>query len=200
MFLLRGSQPETNVWKMQPPLTDAELWQRSQGLDQTAIAELYDRHASAAYGLAVHLVGPAAAEDVVHDSFLTLLRNPAAYDPGRGAFRAWLLRVVHNGCVNLLRRRRTTGEEELAFMRDPADQPVDQVIASLASGEVRAALQELSNDQREALVLAYYGGLSHSQLAAKLHVPLGTAKARVRRGLLALRELLSQPTVGEARP
>jgi RNA polymerase sigma-70 factor (ECF subfamily) len=171
-------------------MEDAQLWAQVVRGDRDAIAALYDRHATAAYSLAARLVGWAAAEDVVHDAFLVVLRNAAAYDPARGAFRSWLLRVVHNRCVNLLRRYRPENEEALQYMRDPAEQPVETIIAGLASAEVRAALEDLSPDQREALVLAYYGGLSHSELAQRLELPLGTVKSRVRRGLLALRDLL----------
>jgi RNA polymerase sigma-70 factor (ECF subfamily) len=84
-------------------------------------------------------------------------------------------------------------------MRDPADQPVDEIIASLEGAEVRAALAAIPPDQREALVLAYYGGLSHSELAQRLDLPLGTVKSRVRRGLLALRDYLHAQGV-EAAP
>ncbi|HLY65089.1 MAG TPA: sigma-70 family RNA polymerase sigma factor [Chloroflexota bacterium] len=176
-----------------------ELWSEVATADPGAVAELYDRHGSEAYALAVRLVGPASAEDVVHDSFLALIKNPAAYDRQRGAFRSWLLRVVHNRCVNLLRSRRSAPEDELQFLPDPADQPPEQVLSSLAASEVQSALRGLQQDQREALVLTYYGGLSHSELAVKLEIPLGTAKSRVRRGLFALRDMLSSPGL-EARP
>jgi RNA polymerase sigma-70 factor (ECF subfamily) len=171
-------------------MEDASLWADILRGDPDAIGTLYDRHAAAAYGLAVRLVGAAAAEDIVHDSFMVLLKDAAAYDPERGAFRSWLLRVVHNRCVNLLRRHRPEGEEALQVMPDPSDEPVDAIVANLAGAEVRTALGELPGDQREALVLVYYGGLSHSELAQRLDVPLGTAKSRVRRGLLALRDTL----------
>src|SRR5437764_8383902 len=84
-------------------MDDALLWADVVRGDRDAMAALYDRHASAAYGLAARLVGWAAAEDVVHDSFVVVLVNAAAYDPERGAFRSWLLRVVHNRSMNLLR-------------------------------------------------------------------------------------------------
>jgi len=180
-------------------MEDALLWGDVARGDRGAMAALYDRHASAAYSLAAHLVGWAAAEDVVHDSFVTLMRDTSAYDPQRGAFRPWLLRVVHNRCVNLLRRHRSEGEEALQLIRDPADQPADAIVARLAGAEVRDALSVLPADQREALVLAYYGGLSQSELAQQLDLPLGTVKSRVRRGLLALRELLNTRGV-EAAP
>lgn len=164
--------------------------------DGGALVELYDRHATAAYSLAVRLVGAAEAEDVVHDVFATLLGNHDLYDPARGAFRPWLLRVVHNRCVNVLRRRRSAGEEALAWIEDPADSPPDAVIASLEASAVRDQLQRLPTEQREALVLAYYGGLTHSQLARRLALPLGTVKARLRRGLLALRARLTDTRLG----
>src|SRR5438105_1636837 len=113
-------------------MDDAVMWAGLVRGDPEALGALYDCHAAAAYGLAVRLVGPAAAEDVVHDSFVAVLSNPAAYDPERGAFRSWLLRVVHNRCVNLLRRKRAVGEEALESMPDPAEQPAEATIAQLA--------------------------------------------------------------------
>ncbi|MHB8618288.1 MAG: RNA polymerase sigma factor [Chloroflexota bacterium] len=164
--------------------------------DQEALAELYDRHSSAAYGLAARMVGSAEAEDVVHDAFIVLVKDPMAFDPARGAFRPWLLRVVHNRCVNALRGWRSAGEDGLAALHDPSRSPAEEVITSLSASAVRESLRELPAEQREALVLAYYGGLSHTELSAKLDVPLGTVKSRVRRGLLTLRDRVS----GEALP
>src|SRR5689334_12443630 len=98
-------------------MDDTALWADVIRGDRDAIATLYDLHSSAAYGLAAHLVGWSAAEDIVHDSFVVVLGNAAAYDPERGAFRSWLLRVVHNRCVNLLRRHRLENEEGLELMQ-----------------------------------------------------------------------------------
>jgi RNA polymerase sigma-70 factor (ECF subfamily) len=169
---------------------DIRLWERLRAGDRSALAVLYDRHATAAYSLALRLVGAARAEDAVHDAFVVVLRDSSVFDPGRGAFRPWLLRVVHNRCVNLLRANRNAPEEALAALPDPGDEPAEAVIASVAGAEIRAGLRELPYDQREALVLSYYGGLSQSELAQRLRLPLGTVKARVRRGLLALRQQL----------
>jgi RNA polymerase sigma-70 factor (ECF subfamily) len=180
-------------------MDEGPVWDDVVAGDRSAVAALYDRHASGAYSLAARMVGWAAAEDVVHDAFVVVLNNAQAFDPTRGAFHSWLLRVVHNRCVNLLRRGRTEGEEELQLLRDPADQPVDEIIATLEGAEVRAALAAIPEDQREALVLAYYGGLTHSELAKRLDLPLGTVKSRVRRGLLALRDHLNARGV-EAAP
>jgi RNA polymerase sigma factor (sigma-70 family) len=178
------------------PPDDERLCASLRAGDSSALAELYDRHAAAAYSLAARLVGSAEAEDIVHDAFMVMVKKPAAFDPARGAFRPWLLRIVHNRCVNALRRQRSAGDDGLQALRDPSRAPADEVIASLEGSAVRDRLRELPPEQRQALVLAYYGGLSHTELAAHLGAPLGTVKARIRRGLLALREALG----GEAAP
>lgn len=158
--------------------------------DRAALAELYDRYAPMAYGLALRIV-PSAAEDAVHDAFVTLVNRPGAFDPARGAFRAWFMTVVHNRCLMLLRERtKLGGEEGLEAVPDADPEPVDAVVRQLEDGAVRDALGRLPAVQREALVLAYYGGMSQSALSARLGVPLGTVKARMRRGLLALRAAL----------
>ncbi len=135
----------------QERLDETELWRRFMAGDREAVSALYDRHPAAAYGLAMHMVGAAAAEDVVHDSFVVVLANASAFDPARGAFRPWLLRVVHNRCANLLRRQRTGDPEQLQRIEDPADEPAEKTISALAGGEVRAALSELPAEQREVI-------------------------------------------------
>lgn len=171
--------------------TDAEIVMRVARGDATALADLYDRHAPIAYSLAVKLVGEARAEDVVQDAFVALLDRRLTFDPERGAFRAWFLTAVHHRCLNLLRRAPVEDIEALADTLSGADlQPVDLVVQRLRDDAVRAALVQLPAAQREVLVLAYYGGLSQSMLARRLGVPLGTVKARMRRGLIALSGLL----------
>jgi RNA polymerase sigma factor (sigma-70 family) len=168
--------------------SDSALMRLVSEGDRSALATLYDRHARAAYSLATRLLGGAGAEDVVHDAFVALVERPGSFDPERGAFRIWFLTVVHHRCLNQLRsRHRTTGDDALAEVADQAPQPVDAVLRALQDASVRVALQRLPAAQQEVLVLAYYGGLSQSALAARLQVPLGTVKARMRRGLLALR-------------
>jgi RNA polymerase sigma-70 factor (ECF subfamily) len=176
---------------------DAQLVARVARGDRAALAELYDGYAPAAYSLAVRLVGEARAEDVVHDAFVALLDRRTTFDPARGAFRAWFLTTIHHRCLNLLRGPPADGIERVAeVLPDPDPAPVDQVVQRLQDAAVRSALAQLPAAQREALVLAYYGGLSQSALAERLGVPLGTMKARMRRGLIALRGLLR----GEATP
>jgi len=171
--------------------TDAQVALRVARGDRAALAELYDRYALVAYSLAVRLVGEAWAEDVVHDAFVALVDRRMTYDPVRGAFRAWFLTAIHHRCLNLLRRRPAEDIEQVAYvLADPDPAPLDQVVQGLQDAAVRAALGQLPYLQREALVLAYYGGLSQSALSERLGVPLGTTKARMRRGLIALRGLL----------
>lgn len=170
--------------------------------DHAALAGLYDRHARAAYSLAVRLVGQAAAEDVVHDAFLTLAETPSAYDPRRGSFRGWFLTIVHHRCLNLLRGGgKLAGEAGLDTLPDSAPEAAEALVRRLEDAAVRDALAELVPEQRQVLVLAYYGGLSQSALAARLGLPLGTIKARMRRGLLALRgRLEGEAARGEEGP
>jgi len=168
---------------------DNGLMRRVAEGDRSALAALYDRHARAAYSLATRLVGPAGAEEIFHDAFVALVERPGSFDAARGIFRNWFLTTVHHRCINQLRtRNRTTADEDaLAALPDPAPEPVDAVLRQLEDATVRVALQRLPPAQQEVLVLAYYGGLSQSVLAARLQVPLGTVKARMRRGLMALR-------------
>lgn len=171
--------------------TDNELVARIARGDRAALADLYDRYAPAAYSLAFRLVGDGPAQDVVHDAFVALLDRRLTFDPTRGTFRAWFLTTIHHRCLNQLRRRPADPIEPAAESLAASDpEPADQIIQDLRDDAVRSALGQLPSTQREALVLAYYGGFSQSELAERLGAPLGTIKARMRRGLIALRGLL----------
>jgi RNA polymerase sigma factor (sigma-70 family) len=179
------------------PTPDALLLVAARNGDRSAFGELYDRYSSAAYSLALHLVGEATASDVVQDCFVGLLTRPDTFDPGRGSFRGWFMTSVHHRSITVLRSRRpSVGEEALAEIPDPERDPAEKVIRNLQDSAVREALLQIPQAQREVLVLAYYGGLSQSDLSRRMGVPLGTVKARMRRGLLALRGLVR----GEAAP
>jgi RNA polymerase sigma-70 factor (ECF subfamily) len=174
---------------------DAELVRRVGRGDRRALGELYDRHAARAYSLACQLVGAATALDVVHDAFVALIDKPSTFDPARGSFRAWFLTSVHHRCLNHRRAQRPSlPEESLAELAGGEVDPADAVVARLRDRAVRGALLAIGRDQREVLVLAYYGGLTQSALATRLGVPLGTVKARMRRGLLGLRAALRGAT------
>jgi RNA polymerase sigma-70 factor (ECF subfamily) len=177
---------------------DAVLIARVGRGDRAALAELYDQYSARAYSLACNLVGATAAMDVVHDAFVALVDKPSTFDSARGSFRAWFLTGVHHRCLNLLRAQRPSlTDASLAEVIGPEPDPPEAIVAHLRDAAVRNALLGLGHDQREVLVLAYYGGLTQSALAKRLGVPLGTVKARMRRGLLTLRAALRGDALGD---
>ena len=162
--------------------------------DEQALAELYDRFGRVAYGIAVRVVRDASlAEDAVQDAFMTAWRTAASFDPARGKASTWLLTLVHRRAVDVVRR-------EERRRGDPLDDaPIASGDATDESAEVReerrrvqSALAQLPPDQREALELAYYGGLTQTELAERLGVPLGTIKSRMFTALSRLRDLLGE--------
>lgn len=167
--------------------------------DADALTALYDRYAAMVNGLALSILrDPSLAEEVTHDVFLRLWQQPAAYDPGRGSFAGWLSRVARNRSIDVLRRRRQepAGAMEVdasAWIADPAPGPEEQTVDSLHRQEVRRALDELSAEQRQLLELAYFTGLSQSQIAERLERPLGTVKSQIRSAMRRMADLLGPP-------
>ena len=173
--------------------------------DASAVANLYDRHARAVYSLALRMLADAAeAEDVVQDVFTQAWRQAGLYDPARAPVIGWLLVIARARALDRLRARRSriamagVGPDPSTVV-DMSPGPDAQVIGGEAGSQVRAALASLSPPQREALELAYYKGLSQSDIAERLKQPLGTIKTRIRTGLLKLRELL-HGSLGEQTP
>jgi RNA polymerase sigma-70 factor, ECF subfamily len=172
--------------------TDEELLVAIARGDERALGELYDRFGGVAYRLALRVLrDPALAQDAVQDAFLAVWRTAVSFDPARGKASTWLLTLVHRRAVDVVRREDRRRAEPLDDAPVAAGDAVDE------SAEVReerrrvqAALAQLAPDQREALELAYYGGLSQSELAERLGVPLGTVKSRMFTGLSKLRDLL----------
>ena len=171
---------------------EALLAQLARG-DELALAELYDRFGRIAYGLAVKVLrDQALAEDAVQDAFLGAWRTAAAFDPTRGTASTWLMTLVHRRAVDLVRRedrRRTDVLDDAPIAA--AETTDEQAAVREERRRVQAALAQLPADQREALELAYYGGLTQSELAERLGVPLGTVKSRMFAGLGKLRDLLA---------
>jgi RNA polymerase sigma-70 factor (ECF subfamily) len=160
-----------------------------------ALEQLYDRYKTMAYSIAYRITNDATlAEDVVQDAFLGAWRNAARYVEGRGSVKTWLLSIVHHRAIDAIRRRRPTSElpEVDAGLPDALTLPDvwAEVSASLDSATVREALVALSDVQREALELAYFGGLTQQEIAERTGTPLGTVKSRMRLGLLAMRRAL----------
>jgi RNA polymerase sigma-70 factor (ECF subfamily) len=165
--------------------------------DLHALDELYERYKTMAYSIAYRITNdPTLAEDVVQDAFLGAWRNASRYIEGRGSVKTWLLSIVHHRAIDAVRRRRpTTGLPEREDVPPPQLQRPDiwgDVAASLDADTVRGALAVLSDVQREAIGLAYFGGLTQQEIAARTDTPLGTVKSRMRLGLLAMRRFLEE--------
>lgn len=170
--------------------TDEELIKRTAAEDGAALMALYDRHNRQAFGLAFRILGEATiAEEVVQDAFLALWRNARSFDTARGGVRTWLLTIVHNRSIDRIRAARSraaTVELEVADYAGIASDPWDEVTDRLDGAQVREAVAELPPDQRNAIELAYFQGLTHHEIAARTDVPLGTVKGRLRLGLRKL--------------
>lgn len=178
---------------------DLAAVQRMAGGDGSALADLYDRHGRSVYALAVRILGdPAEAEDLTQDVFALAWKNAARYDPARGAVAAWLLVTTRTRAIDRIRARRSRpqggGDEDgrkIAAIPD-AMPSVDVIVAtSQAASRVRMALAGLPADQRDAIDLAYFQGLSHTEIADRTGTPLGTIKTRIRSGLQRLREAMT---------
>ena len=168
---------------------------RIAGGELAALEDLYDRYKTMAYSIAYRITNDATlAEDVVQDAFLGAWRNAARYVEGRGSVKTWLLSIVHHRAIDAIRRRRPTTELPEIDAALPASLTLPdvwaEVSASLDSVTVREALVALSDVQREALELAYFGGLTQQEIAERTGTPLGTVKSRMRLGLLAMRRSL----------
>ncbi len=182
---------------MAPEPSDVLLVARCANGDEGALAELYDLFGRAAYALALRIVRDASqAEDVVQEAFLDLWRSAARFDPSRSRPASYLLTFVHRRAVDLVRREQARPQRG-GDVDDIADRAgKDDVAASLVTSEqgasVRRALAGLPPPQRQVLELAYFSGLSQSEIAERLGEPLGTVKSRTHVALSRLRELLGE--------
>ena len=191
-FVLAHAVCDLNDGRSEPALQDADLMRRLTAGDAQALAELYARHASRCWSLTKRLVRDRElTNDVVQEVFLTLWRTPHAYDESRGAFGPWLTALAHHKAVDAIRSEEGHRRRTHAAAGDPPTSSVDEVVADKLEGDrVRGALASLSRVQGEALVLAYFAGLTHREIAVQTRAPLGTVKTRVRLGLRNLRAAL----------
>jgi RNA polymerase sigma-70 factor, ECF subfamily len=167
--------------------------------DETAFAEVYDATSARAFGLAVRVLRDRAqAEDAVQEAYLQVWRQAARFDGGRGSAISWILMIVHGTAVNQVRssQSRSTREEVFERQSDPLrvgrEDPTGAAVeASHDAARVREALGQLTDLQRTAIEMAYFDGRTHTEVAGIIGIPLGTAKTRIRDGLLRLRDVLA---------
>ena len=176
-----------------PLLSDEAVLALVSRGDEAALGVLYDRFGRPAYRLALRVVrDPSLAEDAVQDGFLAVWRTATTYRPDRAKASTWVLTLVHRRAVDLVRREQHRRADPIDETFEPTDDSrTDEEAATREERRrVQAALARLAPDRRQALELAYYGGLSQSEIAERLGVPLGTIKSRMFSGLAHLREIL----------
>jgi RNA polymerase sigma-70 factor (ECF subfamily) len=182
-------------------LSDEALLSLIASSDEAALAELYDRFGGVAYGLALRILrDETLAQDAVQEAFLAVWRTADRFLAERARASTWVLTLVHRRAVDLVRREERRRAEPLESAPEPsAAQTVDEEAElGFRRRVVQEALRRLPPDQRQALELGYYGGLTQSELAERLDQPLGTIKSRMFTGLSRLRELLAQAGLEES--
>jgi RNA polymerase sigma-70 factor (ECF subfamily) len=171
---------------------DEELIARVCWREEPALSEIYDRYGRLVYSVALRIVGDrGAAEEVVQDVFQAVWQSAGSFQPS-GNFSAWLIGIARHRAIDATRSRRYRSRAREDMLDDDrlvgaADSPAE---ALMLRAIVRGALEQLPASQRQAIELAYYGGLTHTEIAARLGEPVGTVKSRMRIGLTRLRQLL----------
>ncbi len=185
-------------------LDDGQLLSMIQQQDRGALEALYDKYGGAVYSLAMRMLSDSgAAQEVTQDTFFNVWRRASSYHSQRGKVTSWLFSIAHHRTIDELRRRRRAqsqvqdGVDLTNKPSDGADDPVAYATAQYERSQLKDALHTLRVEQREVVVLAYFGGLTHSEIAKHLDQPLGTVKTRMRLGLRKLREALG-PQVQES--
>lgn len=180
-------------------LSDAELMARVAQRDKRALEQLYDRYSAAAMGLALKMLGERnTAEEIVQEAYWRVWKRASTFELERGQFSAWLFGIVHNLAIDEMRRRRvrpstvSTDAEDDSIL-DLPDRGVDvaeQAFQLVTGEQVRLAMGLLPDAQRSVIELAYFEGLTHQEIAARLNEPIGTVHTRARLALQKLRETL----------
>jgi RNA polymerase sigma-70 factor (ECF subfamily) len=189
----RLRRPAVNSRERLRKLADEELMELVARNDSDAFEVVLERHSGAAMSLAYRMVGRRGpAEDVVQEAFLSLWRSGGRYDRTRGSVRNWALGIVHNRAIDTLRRdgaraARNVSDDGLEERLQAPDQTDVQAARRDGAQEIRSAVDQLPEDQRRVIDLAYFAGFTHTEIAAVLDLPLGTVKGRMRLGLAKLR-------------
>ena len=174
--------------------TDIDLWFALKAGQTDALGQLYDRHAGLVYGIALKVLGNSQeAEDLTQDIFLKL-GNASAYDPKRGSLRTFLAILARSRSIDRLRSRQSAQRSQERWLEDylasSSSSSASDITEDERSEVIKAALAQLPESQQQILRMAYYEGLTQTAIAQQLDTPLGTVKARARRGLLKLRQML----------
>ena len=169
---------------------DAALIARLRAGDENAMADLYDRYSGIVYGVALRVLGDTtAAEDVLQEVFLQLWRRPQSFNADRGRLAPWLAVIARNRAIDV--RRRRVPEEDINELPISTGMNLEDMAAQrMAVEKVRGVMAALPQEQRKALDMAFFEGMTHTEIAAKTGEPLGTIKTRIRSALLAVRKAL----------
>jgi RNA polymerase sigma-70 factor, ECF subfamily len=180
-------------------LADEDLMPRIADQDPNAFEVFYDRHGGAAYSLAYRILGDRqAAEDTTQEALLSIWRSGARYDRVRGSVRGWTLGIVRNRAIDALRRdaarpRKPAFDPSELLEQRPAEARTEaEALRRESAREVHGALSDLPDEQSRVIELAFFGGFSHSEIAAMLNEPLGTIKGRMRLGMDKIRAVLGE--------
>jgi RNA polymerase sigma-70 factor (ECF subfamily) len=171
--------------------------QIAQG-NQDALTKLYDSTNRIVYGLALRILGDSpSAEEILFEVYLQVWRTANKFDPNRGKVTSWLVSMTRSRAIDALRARQARGVslaqslDEISDVQDPRSGPEGHSVQRSRAQVIRKFLAELPGDQRNAIELAYFSGLTHGEIAARTGLPLGTVKTRIRSGIVRLRELLA---------
>jgi RNA polymerase sigma-70 factor (ECF subfamily) len=178
------------------PQSDESLLDRLTRQDTTALDELYVRYGRMAFALAYRVLDdPEGAEDAVQEAFLAIWRRAESYQQARGSVKSWLLTVVRNRAIDLLRARESRPKagpplDEMTALASPDNDPADDALRRVEADTIRQALAALPEEQRRTVELTFFSGLSYPEVAEAMQAPLGTVKSRMRLALERLRGLL----------
>lgn len=180
-------------------MTDEDLLVRTARGDTAAFEELYDRYSARVYGLVKRIVrDPTLSQDATQVVMTELWKTAARFDPDRGAAASWILTLAHRRAIDVVRREQSSRDRIQRAGRTQIERPADTIAEGVVMedehAEVRAAMQHLTQLQREAIQMAWFDGYTYREVAAALDVPLGTIKTRMRDGMIRLRDELGVAT------
>lgn len=196
-----SSEPRKAAQGASRAAEDAVLLERLVAGDPQAMAAIFDRYSGIVYSVALRVLkDPAQAEDVMQDIFIQVWKNPASFVSGRGSLGAWLAVVARNRSIDCLRRRRPTDSVEDVVLAASTDLASESE-RNLLMEQVRVSLLQLPPEQRKSVEMAYFEGLSHSEISEQTGDALGTVKTRIRLGLISLRKAMQgKATQSKERP